>query len=556
MSIMTGSQALVKTLLNEGVKYIFGNPGTSEVPIMNELESYPELKYILVMQEGVAMGMADAYARATGEPSFVNLHIETGLANGMSLLYNSFFGGTPIVVTAGNKDIMEIAHERTDLADLVRPFTKWSAEATHPDQVAGLIRRAFKEAKTPPTGPTFVGLSANALDGNTSVEIPEAQKHYTHIKADSKSIEDAAILLANANSPILVVADRVAESDASSEAVQLAETLGSRVYSSYYSQMNFPTDHPLYFGPIRFGFPDSKNILSKADVVLVIGKMSTSFYMYSNADIQFVGKTSKLIHLDADAGNVGKSQITSVGVIGDPKIALGQLLDQVQKIMSAETIHKSKNRKNTLLIEKTAKSNASKELLDKKWNSVPMSPERMMAEVAAALPDDFVLADDAVTTRAAYEHTLKFNNPGSLIGMRGGALGWGMGAGIGLKLAHPDRPVVAIVGDGSAIMTIQALWTAAAEKIPILYVICNNGSYKILKQAMNTYKKMIKSADKSDSKYIGMDFHQSSDIASVAKAMGVWARRIEDPNDIQIAVKEALSLDKPSLLDIIIDGSI
>ena len=144
MSTMTGSQALVKTLLNEGVKYIFGNPGTSEVPIMNELESYPELKYILVMQEGVAMGMADAYARATGKPSFVNLHIETGLANGMSLLYNSFFGGTPLVVTAGNKDIMEIAHERTDLANLVQPFTKWSAEATHPDQVAGLIRRAFK----------------------------------------------------------------------------------------------------------------------------------------------------------------------------------------------------------------------------------------------------------------------------------------------------------------------------------------------------------------------------------------------------------------------------
>jgi benzoylformate decarboxylase len=140
--------------------------------------------------------------------------------------------------------------------------------------------------------------------------------------------------------------------------------------------------------------------------------------------------------------------------------------------------------------------------------------------------------------------------------MRGGSLGWGMGAGIGLKLAHPDRPVVAIVGDGSAIMTIQALWTAAAEKIPILYVICNNGSYKILKQAMNTYKTMIKGSTKLDSKYIGMDFHQPSDIASVAKAMGVWTRRIEDPNDIQIAVKEALSLNEPSLLDIIIDGSI
>ena len=123
---MTGKRALMKMLKAEGVEYIFGNPGTTESPIMDELEHYPDLKYVLVTQEGVAMGMADAYARATGRPSFVNLHIETGLANGISLLHNAYDGGTPMVLTAGNKDIRELAQGRTDLAEMVRLFTKWT----------------------------------------------------------------------------------------------------------------------------------------------------------------------------------------------------------------------------------------------------------------------------------------------------------------------------------------------------------------------------------------------------------------------------------------------
>ena len=153
MTRMTGRRAMLEMLRAEGVEYIFGNPGTSESPIMHELESFPELKYVLVLQEGVAVGMADAYARATGRPAFVNLHIETGLANGISLLHNAYAGGTPLVLSAGNKDIRELAHGRTDLAEMVRPFTKWTAEVTHPDQVPFVMRRAFNEAKTPPTGP-------------------------------------------------------------------------------------------------------------------------------------------------------------------------------------------------------------------------------------------------------------------------------------------------------------------------------------------------------------------------------------------------------------------
>ena len=140
--------------------------------------------------------------------------------------------------------------------------------------------------------------------------------------------------------------------------------------------------------------------------------------------------------------------------------------------------------------------------------------------------------------------------------MRGGALGWGIGAGMGLKLAHPDKPVIAIVGDGSAMMTIQGLWTAATQKIPVVYLICNNGSYRILKQAMNTYQKMIRCRDKSESKYLGMDFPASLDVAKMADALGIYGRRIEDPNELGKAVSDAIDLGKPAVIDIVLDGSV
>ena len=176
MPRMTGKRALFEMLRAEGVRHIFGNPGTSESAIMETLEDYPDIGYHLALQEGVAMGMADAYARAARTPAFVNLHIDTGLANGISLLNNAHQGGTPLVLTAANKDVRKLAEGRTELAEMVRLFTKWTAEVTHPEQIPGAVRRAFNEAKTPPTGPVFLAFAANALDDEADVEIvPSAE---------------------------------------------------------------------------------------------------------------------------------------------------------------------------------------------------------------------------------------------------------------------------------------------------------------------------------------------------------------------------------------------
>ena len=556
MTVMTGRRALMEMLRVEGVDYIFGNPGTTESPIMDELERHPNLKYMLVLQEGVAIGMANSYARATGRPSFVNLHIETGLANSISLLHNAAEGGTPLVLSSVNKDVRELAHGRTDLVEMVRQFAKWSGEVTHPEQLPYAMRRAFNEAKTPPTGPTFVGFSANALDEKADVEIVPSPRGYHRIHPDAGAIEEAARILGSAEDPVMVVSDRVAQSGASAEAVRVAELLGARVYSSRFSEVNFPEGHPQYAGTVRLGFPASRDLLSQSDAVLMVGQMSSGYYMFSEPVLRFLDSGTRLVHLDSDPRDVGKTQPTDVGIIADPKVALGELAEALEASMSGTETEAAKGRSVTLAEEKKASKTAWQKRLKQRWDLKPMAAERMMSEIAQVLPPETIITDDSVTSRDAVHGALEFNEPGSVYGGRGGALGWGMGGAMGVKLAHPDRPVVAVVGDGSAMMTVQGLWTASNEDIPVVYVICNNGSYRVLKINLDAYKSQILKEEKPQSKYLGMDFPTPLDLAGMAEAMGVHGRRIEDPAELGPAMRAALDLGKPALLDVVIDGAV
>ena len=554
MTRMTGKRATLEMLRAEGVDYIFGNPGTSESAIMDTLEGFPDLQYMLTTQEGVAMGMADGYARATGRPSFVNLHIETGLANGISLLNNANEGGTPLVLTSGNKDIRALAEGRTDLAEMVRLFTKWTAEVTHPEQVPSVMRRAFNEAKTPPTGPTYVAFSANALDDEADMEIVPSSKGYFRIAPDRRAIEDASRMLASASQPIMVVGDRLAQSGGSGEAVRVADLLGAKVYATSYSEMNFPTGHPGFMGRINPVLPASRALLSSADVVLAVGTNVFSGYFYFSG--HSLGPGTRLIHVDSAYREVGKSEPTDVGIIADPKVALGELADVLESDMSGADREAAKGRSVSAAAEKTANKSAWERRVKERWDRVPMSAERMMVEIAGALPPDVIIADDAVTTQESIHGAMEFNDSGSIYGGRGGALGWGMGGAMGIKLAHRDRPVVAVVGDGSSMMTVQALWTAANADIPVVYVICNNRSYRVLKLNMDLYKTQILKQDGPGSQYLGMDFHIPFNIAGIAEATGVYGRKIEDPAELGPAMRHALELGKPAVLDVHIDGSV
>ena len=555
MAVMTGKRALMEMLKVEGVEYIFGNPGTSEAPIMDELEAHPDLKYILVLQEGVAMGMADAYARATRRPSFVNLHVETGLANGISLLHNAYEGGTPLVLSAGNKDIRELAQGRTDLAEMVRLFTKWTTEVTHPEQVPAAMRRAFNEARTPPTGPTFVGFSANALDGEADVDIVTSKEGYYRLAPDNRAIEDAARVLAAAERPVMVVGDRVGRSQASDEAVRVAELLGARVHAWPYSEMNYPMSHRQFDGMVRLGFADAKATLSKGDVVLYVGKLANYAHLFSDAIQLFLEPGTKLVHIDSDPSEVGRTQPTEVGIIADPKVALAQLAEALDAGMTGSESEAAIGRGEALAAEKAAAREAWAQRVRQRWDHRPMYDDRMLTAVAEALPDDVTILSDTSTSRDTLNQVFQFSRPDRYFGMRGGAIGWGVGGAMGLKLAQPDRPVVAFVGDGSAMMTVQGFWTAAVENIAVVYVILNNGAYKVLKQGLDGYRKQILD-EPGRPTYMGADFPMPLNLAGLAQDMGVYGKRIEDPEELGPAVQHALELGKPAVLDVIVDGSV
>lgn len=554
MPQMTGKRAFMEMLRAEGVRYIFGNPGTSEGAILDELENYPDIEYILTTQEGAAMGMADAYARSTQQPAFVSLHIETGLANGISLLHNAKEGGTPMVVTSANKDIRKLAEGRTQLDEMTRLFTKWSAEVTHPEQIPSVMRRAFTEAMTPPTGPVYIGFSANALDDEGEVEIVPSPAGYFRMAPDAQAIEDATGLLAGASSPVMIVGDRLAQSGGIDEAVRVAELIGARVYSSAYSEMNFPTDHPQFMGRSAPVSPSGRELFADADVVLAVGTNVFSGFFHFQG--RALNPDTKLIHMDQAAREIGKSEPTDIGIIADPKAGLAHLAEALDSELTGAHREAAKGRAANLSETKAAQSAATEERLKERWDLSPMSTERMMHEVAQALPPDTLIADDSVTTRDSIHAAVSFDTPGTVFGERGGALGWGMGGTLGLKLANPDRPVVGIIGDGSSMMTVQALWTAAAYNIPVVYIICNNRAYRILKLNMNVYKRDILGESNPESQYLAMDFPVPFNIAGIAESMGIHGENITDPSEIGPAIRRALDSGAPAVLDISIDGSV
>ena len=553
MPRMTGALALMGMLKAEGVRYVFGNPGTAESAIIDGLERTPELEYVLATQEGVAMGMADAYARLTGTVGFVNLHIDSGLANGISLLTNLYEGGSPVVVTSANKDVRKLAEGRFDLAQMPAQFTKWSVEVTHAEQVPSVMRRAFTIARTPPTGPVYVGFSANALDDEGEMEIVPSAPTFEGQRPDPAAIEAAAKILAAATNPALVVGDRLSAGEGAEAAVRLAELTGARVYATNHGHVNFPTGHPQYLGTVNPTMPAGRAVLADADAVVALGaSFSGYFYFEGHA----LASDTKFIHIHPDAAEVGKSEPTDVGIIASPRAAATDLADDLETRLSGEAREAAAIRAATISEEHAAQREAFRQRARDRWDISPMSTERMMSEVAEVLPANALIVDDSITTRGSVFGALEFNRPDQLLAITGGALGWGMGAALGAKLARPDQPVVAIVGDGSAMMTIQALWTAAASQLPVVYLICNNESYRILKLNMNVYKTQIRGEANPDSKYLAMDFPVPFDIAAIANAFGVRARRIEDPAALGPALTEALAANEPVVLDVRIDGSI
>ena len=557
MTRMLGKHALAQMLVAEGVEYIFGNPGTSETPFLDGLQDFPQLQYIQALQEGTAVGMADGYARATGKPAFANIHIAGGLANGISGLYNAFRGGTPLVLTAGNSDTRMMISEPVlsgDLVEMTKQYTKWSVEIRHASDIPVAIRRAFKEAKTPPTGPVFVSFPWDTLDEEVDFEPVASSEGYFRIRPDAAAVDRATELLAGAENPMIVVGDRVAQSNAVEQVVRVAEQTGARVVATSYSEVNFPTAHPQWGGMLNTNSPATARQFQSADVVLAVGTDVFASFLY--VDVPFLNPDTKLIHLDSNYWEIEKSYPTEVGIMADPAAGMADLAVSLESNMSGGQREAAATRAATLAAARERDAERYRERIAATWNNSPMPVERMMHELADAVPPNTIIADEAVTSRPAVNRAFDFEKPGDIYGIRGGALGWAMPGALGVKLAHPDRPVLAVVGDGASMYTVQALWTASRYNIPVVYAICNNQAYRILKVNMEVYLRDMLDDRERASDYVGMDFANRLDLAMMAQAMGVHGERVDDPTEIGPAIKRAFESGKPALLDITISGAL
>jgi benzoylformate decarboxylase len=550
---IAGKHALLKMFEAEGVEYMFGNPGTSEAPMMAVMDQYPSINYVLVLQEGVAVGLAEGYARSTGKVPLVSLHIDNGMSNGLSLMIDQLYSGTPMVMTAGNKDIRKLAPGRSDLADMARPYAKWSTEITHAEQVPSVIRRAFQEARTVPTGPVFVAMSANAFDDEADVDlIPSAQVDISP-SADPQTIEEICGLIASASRPILIVGDRVAESNGTSAAVAVAEAGGMRAYGHGSAEVNFPADHPLWQGNLSMRASEAVAAVRSADVIVAVG--CPVFEDFFHQPGQFVAASSKLVHIDINPGAIGKSEPTDIGVVASPGKALGQLAEALSAGMNGTQSEAAAGRSREAAGESAARVEEFRKLVAASpGRGRPMSPAIMVDRLASALPDNAAVFNDSVSTSGVLFEALAPSTQNTYYGCRGQAIGWGMGAAMGVKLGSPDQPVVGVIGDGSAIITVQALWTAVNSKIPAVFVICNNASYRVLKVNMNHYHR-LNSLAQPDS-YFAMDFPNPIDFAAQAQAYGMSGVRVDDPDDIDAAINSAIDSGEPAVIDMIIDGSL
>jgi benzoylformate decarboxylase len=554
MPFTSGKQAFLEILKQEGVEIMFGNPGTTELPLMDGLAREPRIRYILALQESVAIAMADGYAQASGKLAAVNVHTSPGLGNAMGMLYDAMKAGSPILLTAGQHDqAMNLTEPIlwSDLPPVARPYVKWSYEITRLDDLPRAVRRAAKTAKAHPTGPVFIALPVDVLNAERQIDLLESTRIAPRIRGDKAAIEAAADLLVKAQRPVLISGDAVAHGDALAEMVEVAELLGAPVYAECVpSTCSFPFAHPLFAGAFpRLGQP-IRNLLVKHDLIFSVG--GDMFTLSLPSDVEPMPEGLPLIHLDLDPWEIGKNYPAKVAIQGDPKATLPDLAEALRRRLSPDAVKAAKVRTAEMGKAREARIAELRRQARAESGRTPITPLSLVASVADAVPDDGIVVDESISSGGGLRELLKSRDPKAFYGLRGGGIGWGLPAALGIKLAQPGRPVVALIGDGSAMYTIQSLWTAAHDSIPVVYVIFNNASYRILKQRTLA----LKGFSAEDDTYVAMDLvNPRLDYVGLAKSMGVPGELVEKTADIGPGIHRGLASGGPYLVDVRIDGS-
>jgi benzoylformate decarboxylase len=549
----TGANALLQMLADAGVRHLFGNPGTTELPLMDALVDFSKIDYILGLQEVPVMAMADGYAMASGKLGVVNLHISCGLGNAMGMLYNAYREGTPLLITAGQSDRRLRLEEPIlwgDMVSVARPWTKWSYEVERIEDLPVALRRAMQTALAPPTGPVFLSIPMDIQSEIAELELTAAAPLDRRVRPPQDAIRRAAEVLAAANNPAILVGSRVQEADAVEELVRVAEALGAPVMSesgTTHGRLSFPATHPQSTLGMPLWSPEVIARLQEYDVLLVVGMDLLRQYVYFEP-ARAVPAHVKLVHLDESQWQIGKNYPVEVGVLGDVKCSLAELAELLPREMTSAAQMAASQRIEKLAASQRASREALHSEIEKQRGLRPLSPGVLMESVVRAILDNVAVVEEAVTTtNTVLERLAALKNTSGYFGHRGWALGWGLGCSIGVQLAWPDRPVLALLGEGASMYGIQGLWTAARYRIPVTFVICNNAQYQILKIGAG----QLQLPGAVAGKYVGLDIAGPEiDFVSLARSLGVEAQRVTEPDELTQVLKESLAGDRPRLIDV------
>lgn len=548
---MRGRQVFLETLLAHGVDRIFGNPGTTESPLLDSLLDYPQLKYIVHLHEGVAVGAANFYGQASGKTAFVNLHVAPGLGNAIGMIYGALKNNTPMVVTAGQQDTRARLRDPVlghDLVAMAAPVTKWSVQVETADEMGPILQRAFKIANDAPAGPVFVALPINVMEQETNVPPGKPAQLYTRSHPDAAGIAAMAKLIVAAENPAIVAGDDVARAGAVKTLEKLADRIGASVwFEGLRGRNSFPTEHPAYRGTLGFDWPGVARQLARNDLVLLVGGPFFEEVWYAPGSPFAAG--CKVLQIEAAPPRLAYNFAVDAGVIADVDAALEALWKTTAGVNDAAV----RARQDALRAQKQADDAAQKARVEKAWSRTPISMPRVMAELKAASPDDVIVVDETITANLDLFKTFSFAGADDYYSGRGGGIGQGVAGALGVAVAESGRPILCLSGDGSSMYSIQALWTAAHHELPIVFVILANREYRVLKHNIDAYRARFEV--KSNKPYMHMDLTGPvMGFVDLAKGMGVAGTHVTKAEDIQGAVAFAFKSGKPHLIEIEIEG--
>jgi benzoylformate decarboxylase len=552
MNLVKGSSAFLTLLESEGVTHLFGNPGTTELPVMDAITSHTELTYVLGMQESLVVAMADGFSRASGRLTACNVHVAPGLGNAMGAIYNAKFTGTPMIITAGQQEqghgLMEpLLYD--PLVPIATPLVKWATEINRLEDMPRIVRRAAKIATTPPTGPVFLSLPGDVLNDQKGIELGLSTRVDSKVRPSDERLDNLASRVINSKSPCMLVGNEVVTSDAFTEISKLAEVLGAAVFqqtTAYGS--HYPSEHVCFMGALSRNQKEVRSILSDFDLLIVIGADVLRMSVFSEIDPLPV--SMPIVQIGLDDWEIGKNYPAEAAIRADVKETLNALIPIVEMKGGADASSVAQ-----LRLEAISKKNWSSKRHQRTQaalrnkNNVPIDCDWLMLEISNTIPDEAIVVNEGLTTTWNLLNFLPFRDRYNFHSFASGGIGWGLPAAVGVQLAQPERPVVALIGDGSAMYSIQALWTAAKMKLPITFVIANNRGYRIIKQRLLSFH--------GNNNFIGMDFDEPEiDFVSLATSLGIKSERIINPEQMHESLVSAVESSDPILLDVIVENSV